>query len=60
MVTLVNFFSLAIFVSLYDAISYDVINANNFHDILRYFFKILARSLLVAYSLHCVKYRNFT
>ena len=35
------------FVFLYGVISFDVINIENFHEILRYFFQILATPLAV-------------
>ena len=40
-----KFFSFAMLVFLYDAISCDVINVKNFREILRYFFYILATPL---------------
>ena len=48
METLVYFFSLAMLVFLYDVISCDVINVENFHELLRYFFLILAVTLKVS------------
>ena len=38
-------FFLAMLVFLYDVISCDIINVENFHEILRYFFWILAKPL---------------